>query len=147
MDIDKMDSATNYEELKDELSKEENATGTGYEKDMAVTLMRNMINMGNDISEYKSRLTNLEDQKKPENKYFKAAKLHIQVSNLVFLILPVLQLFVTVYAISHFSVIESGYIEMYKNILTFIGIGVVFQLFYVPFQIYKINDRLDELEE
>jgi hypothetical protein len=146
MDINQISSSTNYEEIKEELSKEENATGTGYKKDIEKTLMQHMLNMGNDISEYKNRITNLEEQKKPERKYFKAAKLNIQVSNLVFLILPFLQLFITVYAVSRFSLIESGYIETYKYILNAVGIGVVIELFYVPFQIHKINDRLDDLE-
>jgi len=108
MDINQISSSTNYEEIKEELSKEENATGTGYKKDIEKTLMQHMLNMGNDISEYKNRIVDLEEQRKPEKKYFKAAKLNIQVSNLVFLILPFLQLFITVYAISHFSLIESG---------------------------------------
>jgi len=45
-----------------------------------------------------------------------------------------------------FDIHKSGYIETYKYILNAIGIGVVIELFYVPFQIHKINDRLDDLE-
>lgn len=110
-----------------------------------ISLHKAIISLIGNIGDNSARISVLESKIKPETEYFKSATRVNKISILVFLLLPIVQLALTVILIQYYSP-NNEIPSLVKSLVALIGVGAFIELFYVPYQIKKIDDRLDVLE-
>ncbi len=93
-----------------------------------------------------TRITKLEQLQKPEKKYFKSGTIINHTSILVFILLPIVQLCVTVLLLNKYLPNDNKLPQIFYIILGLIGLASVAELFYVPFKIYFLEKRLESIE-
>lgn len=96
------------------------------------------------IGELDKRVKILENQSKPEEDYFKSAKRINNISLVIFLLLPILQLIATLVILIIFGKTDDSFINIAKWLVGFIGFGAIVELLYVPYRIRLIEDKLKE---
>jgi len=101
--------------------------------------------MSKKINELEGDLKNIKQRLVPEEEYFKTGTKINKVSLWIFILLPILQLIVTVvflYIVWEDSKIIMG---ICSTILGLIGLGTIIELFYIPRKIANIEKKLSEL--
>ena len=94
------------------------------------------------INDLSKRLTILENQSKPEEDYFKSAKIINKVSLLLFLLLPIIQLITTLVILMIIGKNNDSFIIIAKWLIGVIGVGVLIELIYVPYRLKIIEDKI-----
>jgi hypothetical protein len=97
-----------------------------------------------EIEKLDKRVKILENQSKPEEDYFKSAKRINNISLVIFLLLPILQLVATLVILIIFGKTDDSFINIAKWLVGFIGFGAIVELVYVPYRIKLIEDKLKE---
>lgn len=103
--------------------------------------------LSGEVSECSSRIDKLEKVQKPEKKYFEAAKFNITLSNIVLLILPLIQIIATIIIISSLDIELLQYRNYLNTALGIIGLGTIAELIFVPKKLIRMDSRLKDLEK
>lgn len=103
--------------------------------------------LSGEVRECSSRIDKLEKVQKPEKKYFKAAKFNITLSNIVLLILPLIQIIATIIIISSLDIELLQYRNYLNTALGIIGLGTIAELIFVPKKLIRMDSRLKDLEK
>lgn len=94
------------------------------------------------ITDLDKRIKIIENQSKPEEDYFKSAKRINNISLVIFILLPILQLVATLIILIIFCKTDDSFITLAKWLVGFIGFGAIIELVYVPYRLKIIEDKL-----
>jgi len=94
------------------------------------------------ISKLDGRIKILENESKPEESYFKSAERINNISLIIFLLLPIIQLIATLVILIIFAKTNDTFVEIAKWLVGFIGFGALIELIYVPYRLKLIEDKL-----